>query len=451
MAYVPGCKNDVFISYCHDDNISLSEDRRGWITDFGDRLRVRLRQLLGHPVEVWRDEKLGGDHVLDDELRSQVEDTAVFLAVVSPSYLNSRYCTDEREWFLDKVGAELRVGSRTRGIRVVKTPTSGGSHRAVFKGALGFEFYGAVEKELEEFAPASREFEDRFGKVCKRIKGLLETLRRRHVAVYVARSPSELEQDREELVTEFNDQGYRILPEMQIDSRNVDDVAREGLESARLSVHLFGVDSDPLAVRQARIAMELKKPMITRTSRSGLESQATDYGKFLNALTKYQDPLRHSAYLGYTSLGDVKTEVQELLQASPSSARVTLSDKRRVFILCDGNEIEDYKIAWKLKTWIFDQDGFEVDLPEIAPPDPVADHKKKLQSCDGLLLYWGQASDVWFEKTKTDLMTRRFSSGAIGVGSEEKSTVTVSNAPVIPLYGNFQYDALEPFLKPLRQ
>ena len=451
-AYVPGFRNDVFISYCHDDNISISEDRRGWVSDFGDRLKVRLKQLLGHPVEVWRDEKkLGGDHALDDEIQSQIESCAVFLAVVTPLYLNSRYCTDEREWFLDKVGDKLRVGSRMRGIRVVKTPQSDRSHRGVFSEGLGFEFFRAVEDDVDEFAPASREFDDRFGKVCKSIKGLLETLRRDRVSVYVAHCPSDLQSEREKLVTEFNDQGYRILPEIQIDSRNVDKVAKDGLEAARLSVHLLGAENDSLAVRQARIAMELEKPLIAWSSKPELYLQETEYGEFLRELMEYQDPLRQSQYLDRTRLERVKTEVLELLQPRPAPAVVTTCDGRRVYILCDR---EDYKIAWQIRNRIVDQDGFAVDLPETAPLDPAdlrADHKRKLQSCDGLLLYWGQASTSWFETTKSDLRARRFSSGAIGVGAEEKISVASSDAPVIPLYGDFQYKALDPFLTPLRQ
>jgi hypothetical protein len=93
-------------------------------------LKVRLKQLLGAPVAVWRDEKrLGGDHALDDEIQAQIKATAVFLTVVTPLYLNSRYCTQEREWFLRSVEEKLRVGSRMRGIRVVKTPQSDGAHR----------------------------------------------------------------------------------------------------------------------------------------------------------------------------------------------------------------------------------------------------------------------------------------------------------------------------------
>ena len=447
-----GFRNDVFISYCHDDNISTSEDRRGWVSYFGDRLKVRLKQLLGHPVEVWRDErKLHGDHALDDEIQSQIESSAVFLAVVTPLYLASRYCTDEREWFRDKVGDKLRVGSRMRGIRVVKTPQSDGLHRGVFREGLGFEFFREVEGDVDEFAPAGGEFDDRFGKVCKSVKELLGKLRRDRVSVYIAHCPAGLQGERKKLVTEFNDQGYRILPEFQINSENVDKLAREGLEAAQLSVHLLGVESDPLVVRQARIAMALEKPLVAWSSKPELYLQETEYGRFLRELMEYGDPLRQSQYLDRTTLERVKPEVLGLLQPRAAAARVTPSDERRVYILCDGNEIEDYMIAWKLKTWIEGGDGFKVDLPEIKPPDPAADHRRKLRSCDGLLLYWGQASTSWFETTKSDLRARPFSSGAIGVGAEEKISVAASDAPVIPLYGDFQYNALDPFLDPLRQ
>ena len=189
MAYVPGFQNDVFISYCHDDNISDFEDERGWISDFSLGLQRRLKKLLGAPVKVWRDErKLSGEYVFDNEIKTQIEDSAVFLAVVSPLYLNASYCTKERAWFLEKVGDELLIGNRIRGLRVVKTPKFDEFrrelHREVFAQGLGFEFFRQQEDDdVEEFLPASAAFNDQFSKTCRGIKGLLETLRRDRVPV----------------------------------------------------------------------------------------------------------------------------------------------------------------------------------------------------------------------------------------------------------------------------
>ena len=38
MAYIPGCKNDIFVSYAHVDNIALSGISKGWVETFIDNL-----------------------------------------------------------------------------------------------------------------------------------------------------------------------------------------------------------------------------------------------------------------------------------------------------------------------------------------------------------------------------------------------------------------------------
>jgi hypothetical protein len=450
QVYVPGFKTDVFISYCHGDNVSELPDQRGWISDFGERLQVRLPTRLGAPVQVWWDKKLHGDHALDEEIRAQIEGTAVFLAVVTPLYLNSRYCTEEREWFRGAVGEKIRVGTRMRGIRVVKTPKSGGSHRGVFPEQTGFEFFREVkgeEDEVEEFSPASREFDKEFKKVCSRIMGLLETLRRQRVGVYVAQCHKSLAHEREKLIAELTDQGYRVLPEIQIDSQNVEEEAGKGLKAAQLSVHLFGPEEDALSVRQARIAMKTERPLVAWTSEKELHRSETKYGEFLREL------MQRSHYLD-GALEEMKREVLTLLKPREEAPPRRPDGPRRVYILCSLDEYADVRRASQLKKWIEERDHFEVDLPETGPlaeKDLIQEHETKLLTCDGLLLYWGQADEGWFSTTRVDLGRRRFRSGAIALGDPSRSAAEITDAPVIPLYRDFRYEALEPFLQPLRQ
>ena len=255
-------------------------------------------------------------------------------------------------------------------------------------------------------------------------------------------------------MAEVNDRGFRVLPEIQIDLRNVEPIARDGLGAAELSVHLFGTEHDELAVRQARIAMSLEKPLIAWTSEPELYRKETEYGRFLAELMKYRDPHRRSQYLDQTRLERVKTEVLEILRPRETAPSVPANGKRRVYILCDGHEVGDYRSAWKIKKWIEERDKFEVDLPETAPLDPGdlrADHKRKLSNCDGLLLYWGQAGKQWFETTQDDLQARHYRSGAIALGSPERAKEEVGAGHVIRLYEDFRYEALESFLRPLRQ
>jgi len=47
--------NDVFISYAHIDDQPLTEGQRGWISQFHRSLEVRMAQLLGEELKIWRD------------------------------------------------------------------------------------------------------------------------------------------------------------------------------------------------------------------------------------------------------------------------------------------------------------------------------------------------------------------------------------------------------------
>jgi hypothetical protein len=73
----------AIISYCHTDE-------RG-----RDRLQVHLTTLQRDDLlSTWTDcEILAGDHI-DNTISKALEDSSIFIALVSPDYLNSRYCYD---------------------------------------------------------------------------------------------------------------------------------------------------------------------------------------------------------------------------------------------------------------------------------------------------------------------------------------------------------------------
>ena len=52
--------NDIFISYAHIDNEALTEEDKGWISQFHKVLDTRVAQLTGEKPRIWRDLKLGG-------------------------------------------------------------------------------------------------------------------------------------------------------------------------------------------------------------------------------------------------------------------------------------------------------------------------------------------------------------------------------------------------------
>src|SRR5690606_38026829 len=159
------------------------------------------------------------------------------------------YCKDEREWFLEHVGEAVRVGAMSRTLRVVKTPDEGNAHRQVFPDTLGFELFEGSGDSFTGLAMSSPEFRTRMEQRCPGLARVLKSMWRAATPVYVATVPGDLLATRRQLVDELTAQGFRVLPRIEIDSSNVNQVADEGIAEAELSVHLFGTEEEELSTQ----------------------------------------------------------------------------------------------------------------------------------------------------------------------------------------------------------
>jgi hypothetical protein len=114
MAFVPGCDNDIFISYTHLDNEPFEGVELGWVSTFFHNLEKRLRMKLGkREVSLWMDHHdLVGNKPLTPQIKQALERTATFLVLVSPSYLNSEWCRKERAEFLHLIKERTSSDSR---------------------------------------------------------------------------------------------------------------------------------------------------------------------------------------------------------------------------------------------------------------------------------------------------------------------------------------------------
>ena len=447
--YVPGYSNDVFISYAHNDNIS-HDSSPGWVTAFSKRLEVTLKGLLGSDVRVWRDEeRTSPDRILDDELQRQVNSSAVFVAIVSPSYLNSSFCTDERNWFLEANAGTIRLGTSSRGLRVVRLPLiEGDAHRQIFADGLGGEFFERKGEYLEELSPMSTAFGALFERLCQGIARLLHQMRRDCTPVYLAACRRDLRRHRQALVDELTSLGYSVLPSVEL-AGDLLEVAKEELSRARLSVHVFDAIPHTLSNDQARLAMDLQGKILVWALEPELYKADLDNRELLWRLfgtATYLEPPNARPE-------KVKAEVLALLSARDRAEVPALNGDRRIYIICDSRDPDDYRRARKIRDLIVRNDKFEVDLSEAGPLDPGEireDHERKLRMCHGVLLYWGTAERDWFDAMRGDLLSRRFLSNAIALG-EGRDRSGVNHHTVLPLDEEFAYAELDPLLEPLRR
>jgi len=155
VAHTPGYEYDIFLSY------SRANDHAGWVTQFEEKLTARLRERLSNEVTVFRDtQSLQGNQELTPELKRAVAGSAVFVPVVSRSYLTRDWCLAECRSFLD-VNPDRRWAGRIFPVRY--DDVSPAEYQQRFGGdVLGYPFFGPTESGTAvcEFDSESKEFKN---------------------------------------------------------------------------------------------------------------------------------------------------------------------------------------------------------------------------------------------------------------------------------------------------
>jgi hypothetical protein len=158
-----------------------------------------------------------------------------------------------------------------------------------------------------------------------------------------------------------------------------------------------------------------------------------------------------------TSLEELKTIVIEKLegQKAPASDNSSESDlTTRIYLVCDQH---DFDAASKLDDYLYDQE-FEVLLPvfEGSETEVREDHTDKLLSCDAIIIYQGEATDLWLSSKLRDFRKLPGYDGfrpklatAIYAGppvSRHKERLRSREAMVIKNFQSFSAEALKPFM-----
>lgn len=180
MAHVPGFDSDVFISFGHHDNQAVGTE--GWVSHFHQRLELELNTALGVSSTIWRDPRIGRASNFQREIEKNLKGSAVLLAVLSPSYRESKWCELELQGF---VGGSQRVGDlwidgRCRAIKVIKRPVEGDWHRHTLPESLGFQFF-TVDKAATksyELSQSSEQYQRLVTDLADEVRHLLVAMRR---------------------------------------------------------------------------------------------------------------------------------------------------------------------------------------------------------------------------------------------------------------------------------
>jgi hypothetical protein len=268
MAYLPGFKHDIFISYAHDNNPGAEAGAGGRITRLHRLLEERLRELTGRELDIWRDTTLARNQEFDKTIRQAVEDSGIFLAVNSTAYRNSSYCKQEIEWFAARTqedGYGLSIVDRRRIFNLLLEDIHYNQWPPSFQGATQYNFFEKTPGDTVTLPaePESDQFKSEFNvllrNLCRTLrdfKEVIETRRRRieeppppsdqKFTVFLADTSEDLRRTiRRRLINELLEKGVRLAESVPppLESEPHDEKAVAEINRSHLCVHLF--DASP--------------------------------------------------------------------------------------------------------------------------------------------------------------------------------------------------------------
>jgi hypothetical protein len=268
--YLAKFEADVFVSYAHKDDDRIGREPMGWVSQFHEDLAGQIRVYIGSDARVWRDNDVRNNDDFEKKIARRLARTAMFLPVVSASFLNSEWCLREVKEFA--AGAEKNFGMHLDGekkriFKVERIPTDRNALPEALQGTTTYKFFvdgkrplrpnisdrdgEAYYAQLVDLAIDVADAMRRLAIVAKTGGGALESapaaastgagVKR---VVYLAETTYALDAAVAELSRDLKDRGYVVLPEADLPRRARDYRERVSrlLERCDVTVHLVGAD-----------------------------------------------------------------------------------------------------------------------------------------------------------------------------------------------------------------
>ena len=228
MAYTTTCgyQHDVFISYAHADNFKLFGSVE-WVSGFVEDLQALLAKKLGtnETPSIWIDHELAKNIPLDTALTDEIKSSAIYLVVMSPAYLQSVWCTKERQQFFDILKDR---GATTRVFLVEIDQLERNNYpMEINENLVPYKFWeqdkgvpktlGIPTRTTDAYYNSLLDISIDMANELKKIKNTSGTkiveVKEIKGNVFLAQVTDDLDEKREELKRYLKDEGYKVLPE----------------------------------------------------------------------------------------------------------------------------------------------------------------------------------------------------------------------------------------------
>jgi hypothetical protein len=413
MAYVPGFKHDIFISFAHADDAS---DPQGvqWISDFQVYLKRAVKQYLaGFEPDVFFDALDLHPNQPVKTVLDNARESALFLPIISPSYVGRPWPNDELQAFSEVVTEVDRI------FAVELLPPIGGDYPLQLRDLKRKRFWWKDEKE----GSAPRKYTPKY-------KSETYTEYVDDVAYLIAKRLRDLNpQDAPQRVSSSSIAGKTVLlAEVTDDLRRTCRQIRNHLEQYDVNVlpkqdypeigpEFLKVFNDDLA--QADVFVQLlsevrssKSPEFKKEGDSDPKSQGQyqyDAAKLrgipvlqwrspeidASAVTHWDQHLLAGPHVLAMGLGEFLKEIKKTLDR-PASKFDASKEQQGEILFIDADR-SDKELADKLveafegnAEWMAVEPLFEGPADQI-----LEDLEENLKECTALLLVYGNSTPPW--------------------------------------------------------
>jgi hypothetical protein len=418
MGYVQDEQHDVFISYAHVDNQPLEGMEKGWTTTLVGNLQNFLARKLGSKnVSIWMDRELAGNAPLTPSIMDALRQTATLVVIASPAYMNSEWCSRERETFLKLVRERSRSDSRVFLVEIDKMERR--DLPPEFSDLLGYRFWlqdreGKAPRTLAipNPKPDEPEYWDRLldlsTDLAQELKKLKTTAQMQPIgsipsvkgvtqelSVFLAETTDDMEEQREEVKGYLKQAGLRVLPESYYprdDPAAFQRMMERDLAQCELFVQLLSRIAGRKPTGYAQGYPGLQHDCAVQMNKTILQWRSRDLDVNQVRENDYRHLLEGSTVRAIGLEEFKRAVVEEAVRPTPTPPEKSLD----VLVFVNAAlSIDDQELAGKVAEWLYNNHGIQYSmLADYKEPARIRENlRMNLQMCDGVVIIYGASSD----------------------------------------------------------
>jgi hypothetical protein len=468
MALDPKSGYDLFISYAHVDDAPVFGVK--WVSTLMQDLRNLLAQKMGRneAFSIWWDAiDLRGNHDVTSEIRTVLQQSATLLMVLSPGYLASKWCMQEKGLFFQGLGGPPQGRVFVAEKHVLDKEQSRPAELAAIK---GYRFWYRDEhnqaRTLSLLAPEPhatayiRLVEDLATDISRQLKaraGAVPLSAEPKATVFLAEVTDDLDPTREQVRRYLEQAQLRVLPvQRHLEGQVFQAALEQDLGQSTLFIQLLSAypGRRPPDIPQGYTRLQLERAQARKLpilqwhdptlKLDQVESQ--EQQELLEAVSVYAEPLE-----------SFKQRIVQQALSPPLRLPVVPAGVPVVFI---NTERRDRTLAETIRDHVDERLLATLPVSNGTAAEVRQDLEQKLVECDALIVVYGEKTLTWVEHQLlycNKIAPRRdrpFLRLGVYDGPPEKKPAVSIRMPgleILPCRQGLDPQRLQAFLAPLLQ